>query len=140
MADPDNNFVILPPHIAIIMDGNGRWAKQHGLARVTGHRAGVKSARTIIEACVKQKIQTLSLFAFSSENWRRPRAEVSALLKLFSQTLKKEIDSMHKNNICLGFIGDLSKFPKQLIKQISSAEQLTQNNTGLKLIIALNYG
>ncbi len=130
----------LPQHIAIIMDGNGRWAKKRKQPRFMGHRAGVKAVENIVKHCVKLNISTLSLFAFSSENWKRPSKEVSLLMELFALSLKQQAKRLHKNNIRLCIIGDLSKFSASLQKQISQAEQLTAENTGLVINIAANYG
>ncbi len=132
--------VILPQHIAIIMDGNGRWAKKRFLPRVAGHRAGVKAVREIVSACVQKQIGVLTLFAFSSENWRRPAEEVSSLMTLFFSVLGREMHQLHEQQICLRIIGDRSRFDEKLQRQIASAETLTQHNTGLKLVIAVNYG
>ena len=130
----------LPQHIAIIMDGNGRWAKQRKQPRFMGHRAGVKAVENIVKHCATLKITTLSLFAFSSENWKRPSKEVSLLMELFALSLKQQAKRLHKNNIRLCIIGDISKFSASLQKQISQAEQLTSENTGLTINIAANYG
>jgi undecaprenyl diphosphate synthase len=130
----------LPKHIAIIMDGNGRWAKQRFLPRVAGHQRGAESARTIISACAKKRIPYLTLFAFSSENWRRPEGEVRFLLDLFLRSLKQEIHELHKNHIRLKIIGDKTRFTKELQAAITFAEELTDQNRGLQLNIALNYG
>lgn len=127
-------------HLAVIMDGNGRWARMRGLPRGAGHRAGVKTVRQMISACEEHAIEYLTLFAFSSENWQRPKKEVSTLMDLFVSTLSKELPELHKNNIRLQFIGDLSRFDKNLKQAIESAEGKTCNNTGLKLNIAVNYG
>ena len=129
-----------PRHIAIIMDGNGRWAKKRFMPRVMGHRSGVKSVKNIVEFCSEQKIEILSLFAFSSENWRRPPEEVSLLMKLFTVTLGVEIRKLAKNNVKLICIGDRSAFSSELQNKIGEGETLTQNNNGLKLVIAANYG
>jgi undecaprenyl diphosphate synthase len=129
-----------PRHIAIIMDGNGRWAQNRFMPRIMGHHAGVKTVRKIVEYCVKEKIQVLSLFAFSSENWRRPPEEVSLLMKLFNSTLQTQIEKLHKNNIKLLCIGNKSAFSPELQDKIAQGESLTQNNTGLTLVIAANYG
>lgn len=131
---------ILPRHIAIIMDGNGRWAKKRLLPRVAGHKAGVDSVRKTIKACVEKKIEVLTLFAFSSENWRRPDAEVSYLMDLFLSALEREVKKLHEQNIQLRIIGDRSRFDEKLRQCMGKAEQLTAQNTGLKLIIAANYG
>lgn len=130
----------LPQHVAIIMDGNGRWAKQRLLPRVAGHQRGAESARAIITLCVKKKIPYLTLFAFSSENWRRPEGEVRFLLDLFLRSLKNEIQELHKNQIRLKIVGDKARFNKEFQIAIFEAEELTRNNSGLQLNIALNYG
>lgn len=130
-----------PRHIAIIMDGNGRWAQQRFLPRAVGHHAGVKAVRKIVEFCAADETcEVLSLFAFSSENWRRPEAEVTLLMSLFLTTLQDEIDKLHKNNICLRFIGDRTAFDKKLQQKMTEGEQKTKNNTALTLVIAANYG
>ena len=130
----------LPRHVAIIMDGNGRWAKQRNQARHAGHRAGVETTRAIIESCVRHGIPCLTLFAFSSENWQRPKHEVSLLMELFVQSLKRESDKLNDNGVCVRFIGERAAFSERLQKQIAEAEQLTQDNTVLTLNIAANYG
>lgn len=130
----------LPRHVAIIMDGNGRWAKQRNQARHAGHRAGVEATRAIIEYCVRTGIPCLTLFAFSSENWQRPKHEVSLLMELFVQSLKRETDKLNSNGVCVRFIGDRSAFSARLQKQITETEQITQENTALTLNIAANYG
>ncbi|PHS70943.1 MAG: di-trans,poly-cis-decaprenylcistransferase [Methylophaga sp.] len=130
----------IPQHIAIIMDGNGRWAKQRYQPRFMGHRAGVKSVEAIVQHCVKIGVSALSLFAFSSENWRRPSKEVTLLMELFSLALKQQVKRLHKHNIRLHIIGDTSKFSDNLQKQIAYAEQLTKDNTGLIVNVAANYG
>lgn len=130
----------VPRHVAIIMDGNGRWAQQRGEPRHAGHRAGVESVRSTIEACVERGVEFLTLFAFSSENWRRPRSEVGMLMELFMMALAREIRKLDKNDIRLRVIGDVAAFPAKLQKQIAEAEQRTAGNTGLLLQIAANYG
>jgi len=130
----------VPQHIAIIMDGNGRWAKQQHQPRFMGHRAGVKAVEEIVKHCIELDVKVLSLFAFSSENWRRPSKEVSLLMELFSLALKQQVKRLHKNNIRLQIIGELSQFSPSLQKQIQQSQQLTENNTGLTLNIAANYG
>ncbi len=135
---PDTSAV--PRHIAIIMDGNGRWAKQRFMPRVMGHQRGVESVREVIKACTDMGVEYLTLFAFSSENWRRPADEVSFLMKLFLMVLEKEVSRMHQNNIRLRIIGDKSRFDDNLNRHIADAEQLTANNSGLKLTVAANYG
>ena len=122
------------------MDGNGRWATQRNLPRFAGHKEGLKVAQKIIKQSAKLGIQTLSLFAFSSENWSRPKKEVDYLMSLFVESLKKEVFKLHENKLCLKFIGDRTNFSKDMIKLISKAEDLTKNNQGMCLVIALNYG
>lgn len=131
---------MMPKHVAIIMDGNGRWAKQRGKLRITGHKAGVESVRNSVRFAVKNKISSLTLYAFSSENWRRPEKEVSSLMELFVFALDNEVKNLHKNNVKLKVIGDIDRFSERLRKRIDKAEALTQNNTGLILNIAANYG
>jgi undecaprenyl diphosphate synthase len=130
----------LPRHIAIIMDGNGRWARARLLPRAIGHREGVKSVRRVVEACVDKGIGALTLFAFSSENWRRPSDEVSMIMGLFVSTLQKEVDALDRNNVRLRFIGDRAAFSGDLRKLIESAERQTAGNRQLELVIAANYG
>lgn len=130
----------IPRHIAIIMDGNGRWAKQRLQPRFMGHRAGVKVVEEIVRHCAKQGVEVLSLFAFSSENWRRPGKEVSLLMDLFSHALKNQVKKLHGNNLKLRIIGDVSKFSPTLQQQIQYAQDLTENNTGMLINIAANYG
>ncbi len=132
--------VVLPKHIAVIMDGNGRWAKKRLLPRIAGHKAGVDAVRELIKACVQKGIAALTLFAFSSENWRRPAQEVNFLMDLFFSSLEKEAKKLQEQNIQLRIIGDRSPFSEKLKKQIERVEQLTEVNTGLKLILAVNYG
>ncbi|MGE3919379.1 MAG: isoprenyl transferase [Gammaproteobacteria bacterium] len=129
-----------PKHIAIIMDGNGRWAKQKFLPRLAGHRAGVEAVRRVIESCNEEGIAILTLFAFSSENWQRPKEEVSGLLDLFIRALQKELTKLHKNEIKICFLGDRSPFSEELQDCLLEAEKLTQANTKLRLNIATNYG
>ena len=131
---------VTPKHIAIIMDGNGRWAQARGKKRVMGHKAGMERAREMAESCGEQGIEFLTLFAFSSENWKRPKEEVSFLMELFATSLKNESKKLHKNNVKLTVIGDKSAFDARLQKAINNAEELTQNNDGLNLQIAANYG
>jgi undecaprenyl diphosphate synthase len=129
-----------PRHIAIIMDGNGRWATKRFLPRVAGHVKGVEAVRTIVEACVGRGVEYLTLFAFSSENWRRPADEVSFLMGLFVSALEREVSKMHANGICLRVIGDLSKFDSKLQTAIAAAERKTANNTRLTVTVCANYG
>jgi undecaprenyl diphosphate synthase len=135
---PDSGEI--PNHIAVIMDGNGRWARKRFLPRVAGHKRGVETVRDLVKQCAKLNVKYLTLFAFSSENWRRPEDEVSFLMGLFMDALKREVTKLHENNIRLVLIGDRSKFNSELIKQIEEAEKLTAKNTGLTLTIAANYG
>lgn len=130
----------LPQHIAIIMDGNGRWAKKRFLPRIAGHRAGVDAARQVVKNCAKRNIKVLSLFAFSSENWRRPMQEVGYLMDLFLTGLEREVGMLHENHIQLRFIGDRSRFNDKLTTKIMEVESLTADNTGMILIIAADYG
>lgn len=128
----------LPRHIAIVMDGNGRWAKQRGLARSAGHRAGGDAAKSTIKACVELGVEALTLFAFGIENWKRPPKEVNYLMNLFFKNLQKS-DELHKQNIKLRIIGDYSRFSDKLIQRIEVSQELTENNTGLQLNAAINY-
>ncbi|RLA26144.1 MAG: isoprenyl transferase [Gammaproteobacteria bacterium] len=129
-----------PKHIAIIMDGNGRWAQQRHLPRIMGHPAGVKAVKRVVKFCAEQDIQVLTLFAFSSENWRRPKEEVSKLMGLFMLTMQKEVNSLDKNNIRLRFIGERGDFSEKIQQKMAESEQQTAKNTGLTLVIAANYG
>ncbi|MDY4595086.1 MAG: polyprenyl diphosphate synthase [[Pasteurella] aerogenes] len=135
-VDPDN----IPQHVAIIMDGNGRWAKQQGKMRIFGHKNGVSAVRQAVAYARKVGIKVLTLYAFSSENWNRPQQEVSALMTLFMQALEREVKKLHKNNIRLQIIGDVAGFSASLQEKITYAEKLTENNTALTLNIAANYG
>ncbi|MBE0363544.1 undecaprenyl diphosphate synthase [Pseudoalteromonas ulvae UL12] len=130
----------LPKHIAIIMDGNGRWAQNRGKPRVFGHKKGVESVRRSVQFCTNLGIKSLTLFAFSSENWRRPADEVSTLMELFLLVLTKEVKKLHKNNVKLQIIGDLSRFSDKLQQRVFEAQTLTKDNQGLCLNIAANYG
>lgn len=130
----------VPRHVAVIMDGNGRWAKKRFMPRVAGHKRGVETVRELVKYCAELNIEFLTLFAFSSENWRRPNDEVSFLMGLFLEALKREAVKLHQNNIKLIMIGDRSRFDAALIAQIEASEKLTSQNTGLVLTIAANYG
>ena len=130
----------LPQHVAIIMDGNGRWAERQGKPRVWGHKKGVEAVRRSVSLCRELGIPSLTLFAFSSENWRRPEEEVSTLMQLFLMVLQTEVKTLHKHNVKLKIVGDLSAFSDKLKNNIAKAEQLTANNTALTLNIAANYG
>ena len=129
-----------PRHLAIIMDGNGRWAKKRGMIRLMGHRRGAQAVTRAVETAVAKGVQTLTLFAFSSENWRRPQDEVSGLMDLFAKVLKSERDRLHDNGIKVQFIGDLSKFSSRLNEAIDELVSLTCNNQRMVLNIAINYG
>jgi undecaprenyl diphosphate synthase len=132
---------ILPRHVAIIMDGNGRWAKQRGLPRIAGHNAGVSSLREIVKTCATLGMEALTVYAFSTENWKRPLAEVSRIMELFMTSLRRgEIAELNKNNIRLRFIGNYKAFPESLQESIEEAMALTRNNTGLQFVVAVNYG
>mgnify|MGYP001422220376 FL=1 len=135
-----SNENIIPEHIAIIMDGNGRWAKKRGLPRIAGHRQGIKSVREITNICSDIGVKYLTLYTFSTENWNRPQKEVDALMMLLLSTIKNEINDIHKNNLVLSTIGNIEVLPKNIKKEISNGIDLTSNNTGLNLILALNYG
>ncbi len=130
----------VPRHIAIIMDGNGRWAKKRFMPRVAGHKRGVETVREIIKACVQRGVAYLTLFAFSSENWRRPQEEVSFLMQLFLRALDEEVAKLHENGIRFRVIGDLSPFDPQIVALIQRGEAMTAANTALTLTIAANYG
>ena len=127
-------------HVCIIMDGNGRWAKKRLMPRFAGHKAGLSTVRQIVGSCVEKKIEVLTLFAFSSENWRRPEKEVGLLMELFTTALTREVKKLHDNNVQLRIIGDLAAFSEKIQKLINDAVSLTANNTGLILNIAANYG
>ncbi len=129
-----------PRHIAIIMDGNGRWAKRKLLPRYAGHQAGLGTVRRIIKCSIEQGVEVLTLFAFSSENWKRPPQEVNLLMKLFMTALQREVKKLHKNNIRLRLIGNREAFSEKLQGLISDAENLTKENTKFTLVIAANYG
>ena len=130
----------LPRHIAIIMDGNGRWAKLKNRPRAHGHREGINSVREIVQVCGEIGISHLTLYTFSSENWSRPQSEVSAIMKLLLSTIKKEINNLHKNNVKLSTIGNINDLPNDTKKNILDGIAKTQNNSGLNLILALSYG
>ncbi|TXI75499.1 MAG: di-trans,poly-cis-decaprenylcistransferase [Dechloromonas sp.] len=130
----------MPSHVAVIMDGNGRWAKKRFLPRVAGHVKGVELVREMVRACLERGIQYLTLFAFSSENWRRPQEEVSLLMQLFVKALEQEVEKLDRNGVRLRVVGDLARFEPRLQALIREAEATTQNNTRLDLTIAANYG
>jgi undecaprenyl diphosphate synthase len=130
----------VPRHVAMIMDGNGRWAKKRFMPRIMGHKRGVETVRDTVKSCIDLGVEYLTLFAFSSENWRRPPDEVSFLMGLFMEALKREVIKLHDNHIRLIIIGDRSRFDPLLLKEIHAAEKLTEHNTRLTLTIAANYG
>ncbi len=130
----------IPQHIAIIMDGNGRWALQRNLSRMEGHRAGVRSVRTVVDGCLRHGVSVLSLFAFSSENWQRPANEVNFLMELFVESIEREIEELHTEGVALKFIGNRQALSDILQLTIESVESLTANNQALQLNIMMNYG
>jgi len=130
----------VPRHVAIIMDGNGRWAKKRLLPRIAGHRAGVETVRQVVRACGEKGVEVLTLFAFSSENWRRPEQEVGLLMELFLTALQRETRKLHENNVRLKVVGERQAFNKRLQEEIAAAEAVSQHNTGLTLVVAANYG
>ncbi|MDD5729968.1 MAG: isoprenyl transferase [Candidatus Omnitrophica bacterium] len=130
----------IPKHIAIIMDGNGRWAKERGLPRTAGHKVGIDRVKEIVSACADEGIGVLTLFAFSTENWSRPKREVRILMRYFDSSLKAQIEKLHKNNIRFKAIGKKEELPEHLRKRIHICEERTKDNTGLVLVLALNYG
>jgi undecaprenyl diphosphate synthase len=130
----------LPRHVAIVMDGSGRWARRRRLPRFAGHRVGIDAARNIVQACGERKIEVLTLFAFSSENWRRPAGEVETLMGLFRTALERETRGLHEHNVRLEIVGERRTLDDMLCKRIIQAEELTRTNTGLRLNIAINYG
>ncbi len=138
--DEQQALAVIPRHVAIVMDGNGRWAQSRGKPRHAGHQQGAKSVRQIVESAAKAGVDVLTLFAFSSENWLRPQKEVDLLMDLFMVALGREVSKLHKNNIRLRVIGDVSAFPVKLQKKISQAEEKTAGNTKMVLQIAANYG
>ncbi|MCH8071401.1 MAG: isoprenyl transferase [Proteobacteria bacterium] len=138
--DDSTESAMIPRHVAVIMDGNGRWAETRALPRHAGHRSGVRSVREIVETAAKRGVSYLTLFAFSSENWKRPAEEVSRLMSLFLEALQREVDDLHRNNVRLTFIGAREELQAGLIRKISTAEKKTRNNTGLNLIVAVAYG
>ncbi|WP_257787270.1 polyprenyl diphosphate synthase [Acidihalobacter ferrooxydans] len=140
MPIPDSKGPSIPRHIAIVMDGNGRWARARLLPRTEGHRRGVKTVRSIIAACLDRGIRILTVFAFSSENWRRPRDEVSTLMELFLSSLRREREQLHHKGVRIRFIGDRNAFSERLQAEMVSAEQYTQDNREMTLVIAANYG
>ena len=130
----------IPRHIAIIMDGNGRWAKEKNLPRISGHRQGINSVREITRVCGEIGVKYLTLYTFSTENWDRPQKEVNALMRLLLSTISIEVRELNKNNVCFKTIGDIDQLPLRTKKGIRDGEELTKHNTGLKLCLALSYG
>jgi len=140
MATETDNVKPVPRHIAIVMDGNGRWAERRHRPRTFGHQAGVRAARRIVESSARRGVEALTLFAFSSENWRRPRTEVDRLMELFAGSLKREVRSLNENGVRLRFIGDLSRFREELRSDMRRAERETESNERMQLCVAMNYG
>lgn len=136
----DQTIMRVPVHVAIIMDGNGRWAKKRGLPRQAGHRAGVENLRRVIDACVEFGIKILTIYAFSTENWRRPESEVRGLMRIFSRVLDQELNELHTQGICLHHLGDLSGIDPSLQEKVIRAIDLTRDNKRLILNVAFNYG
>lgn len=130
----------IPKHIGIIMDGNGRWAKQRNLPRTMGHKAGVETIRRILKECNRLGVRYLTLYAFSTENWKRPKDEVSALMSLLIEYLKNELKELHENNVIVNYVGNVDRLPVKAQEALKEAWELTQNNTGVQMNLALNYG
>jgi len=138
--DIDSSAPAIPRHVAIIMDGNNRWAKQRGLRGVEGHKQGARAVRATVENCARAGVEVLTVFAFSSENWRRPEEEVKALMSLFLEALTQEVAELHQNGIRLVFIGDLSAFTPELRRKMDDSVRLTANNQRMTFAVAVNYG
>lgn len=136
----DINLDKVPNHIAIIMDGNGRWAKSRFMPRTYGHKMGVETIRKVVKECSRLGVRYLTLYAFSTENWKRPKDEVSALMGLLVKYLRNELEELHKNNVKILTIGDISKLPQACIEELDHAREKTKDNTGLVMSLALNYG
>ncbi len=136
----DLTNISVPTHVAIIMDGNGRWAKQRGLPRQAGHRAGVENLRRVIDACVEFGIKILTIYAFSTENWGRPESEVRGLMRIFSRVLDQELNELHEQGVCLHHLGDLGGINASLQEKVLNALELTKDNDRLILNVAFNYG
>lgn len=130
----------IPRHIAIIMDGNGRWAKKRGLPRIFGHRTGIESVREIVRTCSELGVEYLTLYTFSRENWKRPKEEVDALMKMLKRLLRREVDDLNRRNVKIKAIGRLEDLPDEVLEELKRAIDITKNNTGLKLYLALSYG
>ncbi len=136
----DLKLAVTPVHVACIMDGNGRWAKAKGLPRAAGHREGMERVKDIVRMSSDIGIQVLTLYAFSTENWKRPKSEVGVLMNLLVEYLRSELDELHKENVKLFTLGDISRLPEMALKEVEAAKEKTKNNTGMILNIALNYG
>ena len=130
----------LPQHVAVIMDGNGRWAKLRGKPRISGHREGADSVKAIIDTCARLQIEAITLYAFSTENWKRPKAEVSGLMSMLKRVLKRELKEVHRNNIRFKTIGDIHGLAPDVQNELAAAERFTSENTGMVMTVALNYG
>jgi len=130
----------LPQHVAVIMDGNGRWAKLRGKPRISGHREGADSVKAIIDTCARLQIKAITLYAFSAENWKRPKAEVSGLMSMLKRVLKRELKEVHRNNIRFKTIGDIHGLAPDVQNELAAAERFTSENTGMVMTVALNYG
>ena len=130
----------VPAHVAIIMDGNGRWAKRQGKPRIYGHRAGSESVKAIIDTCARLEVKAVTLYAFSTENWKRPRSEVSGLMSMLKRVLRRELDQVHNNNIRFQTIGDIDGLSPDVQRELAAATEKTRNNNGLIMNVALNYG
>ena len=130
----------MPRHIAVIMDGNGRWAKQRGKPRIFGHRAGAESVRAIIDTCARLEIEAVTLYAFSTENWKRPRAEVAGLMQMLKRYIRSDLKEVHSNNIRFQAIGNIAGLSEDVQREIASAREMTAGNTGMVMSVALNYG
>ncbi len=142
MSDSDfaDNYTKIPRHLAMIMDGNGRWARRRGQSVSSGHRAGVETVRRVLRMALDFDIKVVTLFAFSSENWQRPSGEVKALMTLFSSYLKKEVQQLHRDGVCIRFIGDRQRFNRSLLQQMDETERLTRDNDRATLVLAVDYG
>lgn len=140
MSKNDLDLGKLPQHVGIIMDGNGRWATGKGLIRTSGHKAGANTVKSILNTCIKLNIPVLTVYAFSTENWKRPISEVNFLMSLFSSFLAAQIDELSENNVRIKFIGRIDELPNNLAKEFHRAEDITKNNTGVKFNVAINYG
>jgi undecaprenyl diphosphate synthase len=130
----------VPAHIAVIMDGNGRWARERGKPRILGHRAGSESVKAIIDTCARLGVKAVTLYAFSTENWKRPKAEITGLMSMLKRVLKRELADVHRNNIRFQTIGDIAGLDKDVQKELAAAAKLTAENTGMIMCVALNYG